>query len=86
MTQRNESPAANQHRSELDRRAINVAGHLLFGIVWLERRIASLPNQIGSPADVSGRGEPPRRLRAPVRAGLTGVASQDGSRNQVGHE
>jgi hypothetical protein len=52
MTKHDESQAAvRAHRSEFDRRAINVAGHLLFGIVWLERRIASVPDQIGSPVN-----------------------------------
>jgi hypothetical protein len=48
MAQRNDSPAANpSQRSEFDRRVINVAGHVLVGIVWLERRCASIPDEIG---------------------------------------
>jgi hypothetical protein len=55
MTQRNDRPAANRvQRSEFDRRAINVAGHVLVGIVWLERRFASVPDQIGSRAGATG--------------------------------
>jgi hypothetical protein len=43
MTYRDESPAPYRtYRSNFDCRAINVAGHLLLGIVWLERRIASV--------------------------------------------
>jgi hypothetical protein len=77
MTKHNESPAAvRAHRSEFDRHAINVAGHLLFGIVWLERRIASVPDQIGSPVTTSRRSEPLRQLPPPIRAGGTGVASR----------
>ena len=74
MTKHNESPAAvRAHRSEFDRRAINVAGHLLFGIVWLERRIASVPDQIGSPVNTSRRSESPRQLPPPSKASATGV-------------
>ena len=86
MTQRSKSPAGNRaHRSELDRRAINVAGHLLLGFVWLECRLASVPDQLGS-VDVSGWIESTRRLRAPVRSSVTGIASPGGKRNPVEHE
>ncbi len=51
------------HRSELDHRAINVTGHLLLGVVSLERRIAYLPDQLGAlieKAGLSGITEPLR--------------------------
>ncbi len=51
MTQRNDSPAVSQaQRSEFDRRAISVAGHVLVGMVWLERRLTSVPSGVGSKA------------------------------------
>ena len=34
--------------SELDRRAISVAGHLLMGGVWLERKVGDLPKLLGT--------------------------------------
>ncbi len=46
MSHRTDPTAA--HRSELDHRAINMAGHLLLGVVWLERRIAYIPDQLGA--------------------------------------
>ena len=86
MTQRNESPATNRaHRSEMDRRAIDATAHLLLGIVWLERRLVSAPDQIGSRTDLSGRRELTRRLWNPVGAGPAAIASR-GSRDPVGHE
>ena len=51
MSHRKDLPAAP--RSELDHRAINVTGHLLLGVVWLERRIAYLPDQLGALIDMA---------------------------------
>jgi hypothetical protein len=49
MTNHTENPAAHRtHRSEIDQRAINLTGHLLLAVVWLECRIASLPEQFGA--------------------------------------
>jgi hypothetical protein len=78
MTQRHESPAANPaHRSALDHRAINVAGHLLFGMVWLERRLASVSDQIGSPTDVFGWNEPKRCAREGVHSAAVATIRLD---------
>ena len=58
MVQVNESPRANQtYRSDLDRRAINATGHLLFGVVWLERRVASVSQRVGSLVELAARSE-----------------------------
>ena len=46
-------------QSELDRRAISVAGHLLMGGVWMERQLALAPKVLGSlfrGPDLSSRG------------------------------
>jgi hypothetical protein len=55
MTYCNDQPVAYRaHRSELDHRAINVTGHLLLGVVWLERQIAHLPDQLAALLEMSG--------------------------------
>jgi hypothetical protein len=40
-------PSMRSLQSELDRRAISAAGHLLFAGIWLERRFTRLP-KLGS--------------------------------------
>jgi hypothetical protein len=76
MSHRRDLPAAHRaHRSELDRRAINVTGHLLLGVVWLECRVASLPDQLGAFIEATGLGGRTGPLRNPVVAGATGNES-----------
>jgi hypothetical protein len=41
--------------SDLDRRAITVAGHLLMSGVWLERKVSTLPKFLGTLATVKER-------------------------------
>lgn len=73
MIQRYEiSPA---YRSEFDDRAINVTGHLLLGIVWLEHRIASLLDQFDDLVEMVGRSAHARRLLVPVLTGAAGNQS-----------
>jgi len=79
MTYRDESPASYRTcRSDFDCRAINVAGHLLLGIVWLERRIASVPERFSPLLELAGRrSEPTAPLRAPFVKGMTGNEERD---------
>jgi hypothetical protein len=73
MTHRNEIPATHRpHRSEFDRRAINVTGHLLLGVVSLERRLASVPKQLSALVEVAGQRGSSGRLPVPVVARATG--------------
>jgi hypothetical protein len=70
MTNRNDQPVAYRaHRSELDHRAINVTGHLLLGVVWLERRIAYLPDQLGALIEMAGLSGLSGPLPHPVMSG-----------------
>jgi len=58
MVHLDESPRANRtSRSELDRRAINATGHLLLGFVWLERRVTSVSERVGSLVEMAPRSE-----------------------------
>lgn len=41
--------------SDLDRRAITVAGHLLMSGVWLERKVSTLPKLLGTLATANER-------------------------------
>ena len=67
MNHRNEIPGSYRPlRSEFDHRAINVTGHLLLGVVSLERRIASLPKQLSALVEVAGLSGTSGRLRRPV--------------------
>ena len=76
MTQRSKiRPANGANRSEFDHRAINVTGHLLLAIVWMERRFASVPKQFSSLVDKAGRSGPIGRLRVPLVAGANGNQS-----------
>jgi hypothetical protein len=43
------------HQSELDRRAISLAGHLLLGGVWMERRLVLAPKLLGNLFGSPGR-------------------------------
>ncbi len=73
MSHRKDLTAAR--RSELDHRAINIAGHLLLGVVWLERRIAYVPDQLGAVFDRAGLGGSSGPVQHPVGTGRTGHES-----------
>lgn len=76
MTHRKESPVADRaHRSDFDRRAINVTGNLLLSVVSLERRIASVPKQLSAVVEEAGRNGSSGRLPGPVVARATGNES-----------
>lgn len=76
MIQRHEIlPAHRAYRSEFDHRAINVTGHLLLGIVWLEHRIASLPEQLEALVELVARSGAARQRLVPVVTGATGHRS-----------
>jgi len=76
MTHRKESPVADRaHRSDFDRRAINVTGHLLLSVVSLERRIASVPKQLSAVVEGAGRDGSSGRLPGPVAVRATGNES-----------
>jgi hypothetical protein len=76
MTHRKESPVADRaHRSALDRRVINVTGHLLLSVVSLERRIASVPKQLSAVVEAAGRNASIGRVPGPVVARATGNES-----------
>jgi hypothetical protein len=66
------SAAYRAHRSELDHRAIDVTGHLLLGVVSLERRIAYLPEQLGALIERAGLSGVTEPLRHPVMTRATG--------------
>jgi hypothetical protein len=73
MTHRSEIPSPHgPHRSEFDRRAINVTGHLLLGAVSLERRLASVPKQLSALVEVAGQSGSIGRLPVPAVARATG--------------
>lgn len=73
MTHRNEIQARYRpHRSEFDRRAIHVTGHLFLGFLSLERRLASVPKLVGALVEMIGRNGSTGRLRGPVVARSTG--------------
>jgi hypothetical protein len=59
-------------RSELDHRAITVAGHVLLGVVWLERRIAYVPDQLGVLLERAGLGESGGPVPYPIVTQRTG--------------
>jgi hypothetical protein len=63
------------HRSEFDRRAIDLTGHLLLGVVSLERRIAAVPKQIGALVETAGRSGSTGQLWAPVGSRSTAAES-----------
>jgi hypothetical protein len=69
MSHRKDLAAA--HRSELDHRAINVAGHVLLGVVWLERRIAYVPDQLGAILERAGLSESSGPVPYPIVTGRT---------------
>jgi hypothetical protein len=83
MIRRNEHPVVSRaHRSDLDRRAIDVAGHLLLGVVWLESRIASVPDRLGALVEMAGRSGATGPIRVPALA-VTGNQPWHGSRTPV---
>jgi hypothetical protein len=60
VTHGNEIPTPYRpHRSEFDRRAIDVTGHLLLSAVSLERRIAAVSKQFSALARRQGRAGAP---------------------------
>jgi hypothetical protein len=76
MTHRKESPVVDRaHRSDFDRRAINVTGHLLLGVASLERRIASVPKQLSAVVEAAGRNVSSGRVPGPVVVRATGNES-----------
>jgi hypothetical protein len=76
MTHRKESPVADRaHRSDFDRHAINVTGHLLLSVVSLERRIVSVPKQLSAVVEAAGRNGSSGRLQGPVVTRATGDES-----------
>jgi hypothetical protein len=76
MTHRKESPVADRaHRSDFDRRAISVTGHLLLSVASLERRIASVPKQLSGVVEAAGRNASNGRVPGPVVARATGNES-----------
>jgi hypothetical protein len=76
VTQGNEIPSPYRpHRSEFDRRAIDVTGHLLLGVVSLERRIAAVPKQLSALVETAGRSGSTGRLWGPVVPRSTAVES-----------
>ena len=49
MSARNNNPTAPRSaQSEIDRRAIGLAGHLLFTGIWLERQVGNAPKLLAS--------------------------------------
>jgi uncharacterized small protein (DUF1192 family) len=76
VTNANERPTPyRSHRSEFDHRAIDVTGHVLLGVVSLERRIAVLPKQISALVETAGRSGSSGRLWAPVGSRSTKAES-----------
>jgi hypothetical protein len=72
MTHGDEFPAPYRaHRSELDHRAIDMTGHLLLGVVSLERRIAAVPKQLSALVEMAGRNGSTGRLQGPFVARAT---------------
>jgi hypothetical protein len=76
VTNDNERPTSYRSpRSEFDRRAIDVTGHLLLGAVSLERRIAAVPKQISALIETAGRSGSTGRLGAPIVSRSTAADS-----------
>jgi hypothetical protein len=85
MTHRKDLPVAYRpHRSELDHRAINVAGHLLLGVVWLERRISCLPDQLGALIEMTPLSGVTGPLAHPVITEQSGMSRETAAGSRVG--
>jgi hypothetical protein len=57
MSVRNVSPSPTRSRSALDHHAIDIAGRLLVGGIWLERQFGSVPKvltTLGAESATSG--------------------------------
>lgn len=70
-------PSDLRRQSELDRRAIRVAGHLLVAGIWLERQLGKAPKLLLGPAEGPEADRPALALSRPNHLTLVPIGGEE---------